>query len=348
MAPKNLLDNYEVVQVEGRGDIGLWLPVLPMAWDNDTDPVLAIVGAAFLVLLPMQIWSSALRTTRAKLILWIWALLLLMGMVCALVAEQYIQFWSFPQLRFCPSGYHDDLPLMNDGTQTVGGVWDGTDRDHWNRTVQNRFINNTDARPLSNICIYPCFDTSWPLRDPNEIIVVVASETPAFETDTFFRLMIAAYALVTTTAISSLTVAILTNVPPLWTFYGYRLRLHSEKKLKLVSELGLQMKRAWRSRDVGRGGRAVQLIFYCYCLVIYLYTFFASPGVVLFFVAFMEWVIWGSDPGGESFHHVGQWNAIVGLVLVVGAAIISHRSESAGHPSTDEADPASSPKTGVV
>ena len=47
--------------VDGTGINPLWLPVIPMAWDNDGDPVLAIVGTAFLVLLPMQIWSNTFK-----------------------------------------------------------------------------------------------------------------------------------------------------------------------------------------------------------------------------------------------------------------------------------------------
>lgn len=122
MAPQSMLENYEQVRVEGvtvNGtsvywdnnieqwtwnplDNSLWLPVLPMAWDSDIDAPLAIVGTAFLILLPMQIWSRALRKSRVKIIIWLWGVLLLI-----------------------PHGAHDSLPLMSDGTQTVGDQWDG-------------------------------------------------------------------------------------------------------------------------------------------------------------------------------------------------------------------------------
>lgn len=46
---------------DGSDSSTLWLPVLPMAWDNDDDPVLAIVGTAFLALLPMQLWSTTFK-----------------------------------------------------------------------------------------------------------------------------------------------------------------------------------------------------------------------------------------------------------------------------------------------
>ena len=66
-----LADGYYMrVLVEGQPISGLddglgnalWLPVLPMAWDSDTDAALAIVGTAFLALLPMQVWSTTFKT----------------------------------------------------------------------------------------------------------------------------------------------------------------------------------------------------------------------------------------------------------------------------------------------
>ena len=97
-----------------------WLPVLPMAWDNDVDPILTVVGAAFLVLLPMQMWSQTLRETKPKSILVLWSFLLFIGMICASVAQAYVTFYSFPQLRFCPPNRHELLPLINNGAHNVG------------------------------------------------------------------------------------------------------------------------------------------------------------------------------------------------------------------------------------
>ncbi|KAL1864000.1 hypothetical protein Daus18300_007965 [Diaporthe australafricana] len=206
MAPRSMIENFEVVRVEGVSangtawywsddqekwvssplDNSLWLPVLPMVWDSDVDATLAIVGTAFLVLLPMQIWSRTLRTSRVKIIIWLWGALLLIGMICALVAVQYVNFWYFGQLRFCPHGAHDSLPLMSDGIQTVGGKWDGFDRYHWNRTIEQQFMTNTSAKALSNICIYPCFNFDWPLRDNTDIMVVDGYYNTVFDSNTFY------------------------------------------------------------------------------------------------------------------------------------------------------------------
>jgi hypothetical protein len=81
---------------------GLWLPVVPMIWDNDIDAVLAIVGVSFLVITPMQVYSTTFQKSETKNILLLWSLLLLMGMACSLVMEAYFSTVRVPQLRFCP------------------------------------------------------------------------------------------------------------------------------------------------------------------------------------------------------------------------------------------------------
>jgi hypothetical protein len=43
---------------------------------------------------------------------------------------------------------------------------------HWNRTTTKTFSNVTERLP--NIYIYPCFDTTWLLRDPSEIVADIA------------------------------------------------------------------------------------------------------------------------------------------------------------------------------
>ncbi|KAM3528808.1 hypothetical protein NHJ13051_002209, partial [Beauveria bassiana] len=53
----------------------------------------SLVGLAFLVLLPMQIWSltlrESLRESSVKLLLSLWVVFLFAGALCALVAEAY-------------------------------------------------------------------------------------------------------------------------------------------------------------------------------------------------------------------------------------------------------------------
>ena len=166
---------YMTVLVGGHSESGyndgldgaLWLPVLPMVWDSDTDAALAVTGTAFLILLAMQIWSRTFRQSGAKPVLFSWSGLLLIGTICGLINEAYVDLTLFSQLRFCPPGLNDTLPLTNSGSDNAGTNWNGYDEYYWNTTVYGYFAKSTGLRPHS--CLYPCFGTSWPLRDSTEI-----------------------------------------------------------------------------------------------------------------------------------------------------------------------------------
>ena len=92
MIPTNMRD-YRVFLVEGLSNLGrddslgsvAWLPVRPMACNNDGDPVLAIAATAFPILLPMQTWSTTFKKSYAKSVLFSWSGLLFIGTVCALI-----------------------------------------------------------------------------------------------------------------------------------------------------------------------------------------------------------------------------------------------------------------------
>ena len=55
------------------GDSPLWLPIIPMAWDNGADPVLSVVGTALLAVLPMQVWCTTFKDSEAKTVLFLWS-----------------------------------------------------------------------------------------------------------------------------------------------------------------------------------------------------------------------------------------------------------------------------------
>ncbi|KAM3540213.1 hypothetical protein ARSEF1564_006864 [Beauveria bassiana] len=279
----------------------------------------SLVGLAFLVLLPMQIWSltlrESLRESSVKLLLSLWVVFLFAGALCALVAEAYVQLWAFPQLRFCPRGFHDALPLMNDGSQTVGGTWDGQDWYHWSRTVLAHFVNKTDTRPLGNTCIYPCFDTAWPLRDATEIQVLPRHFS-----------------------VANLSIAVIMSKPGRRLFAMMRLDYFSEfLSDENAHRLGASQARypwtktlimfrhilaRFQSPRPGSGALGKRILVLClqgYFLIIYVYAWLFSLPVCLYFTVFMEYVIWALDPPSESFNHIGQWGTIAGLMLTFGA-----------------------------
>jgi hypothetical protein len=89
LAPSWLFPNYHLVLVEGQSPDGqyyftdttqqnapLWLPIIPMAWDQDCDPTLLITSVAFLLLLPMYNFSNTLRkaSVERQLIIVLWKL----------------------------------------------------------------------------------------------------------------------------------------------------------------------------------------------------------------------------------------------------------------------------------
>src|SRR3954453_14279399 len=90
------------------------VPIWPMAWDEDCDSVLAIVGTAFLLMAPMVIWSGAfhqaIQKPRNQPIFAGWFLLLLIGLIGGIVNEAHVDLWTVNQFRFCSPG---DLPDFN-------------------------------------------------------------------------------------------------------------------------------------------------------------------------------------------------------------------------------------------
>lgn len=87
-------------------------------------------------------------------------------------------------------------------------------------------MSKTNTQALSNICIYPCFDFDWPLRDNTDIMVVEGNHSQFFDSEAFYVLLIVRYSLIASTGLSSLTIAVLTSLPRRWKFRG--LRPHSD------------------------------------------------------------------------------------------------------------------------
>ena len=189
---------------DGSGDSTLWLPVIPMAWDDDSDPVLAIVGTTFLVFLPMQLWSKTFKKSEAKTLLLLWSVLLFIGTLSALINSAYLDLLSFPQLRFCPPDANDTFPVTNGGMATLDVSSEMQYTYYWNKTVYDTFPNS--SRRFTNACIYPCFTSSWPLRDATEITVVISSYGRQTDDNTEWSLLFVVYALVVSSCLSSLTI----------------------------------------------------------------------------------------------------------------------------------------------
>jgi hypothetical protein len=328
LAPHSMVANYEVALVQGASPTGritddpvgddaaapVWMPILPMAWDNDTDPALAIVATAFFLLLPMQVWSETLRRagTRQKQIIFAWAFLLFAGLIAALIATAYVFFHAFPQVRFCPTDSAESLPLTSTGVSDNIPAWDGTDRYRWNRTVADYFVHKSGTGPTATECFYPCFGTSWPLRERAEIYVVESSFGQALENNLGHAVLLATYAVVAIFTAASVTVACLANmssIPPDW------------RPLDIQAAT-VHIKTSWNTRDKSLWGRlwrfSLRVWVFCNLIVARI----LSPFVIVGFIGAIEWYMWTVDPGGESFVHVGQWGVLVGALVVLLVATV--------------------------
>ncbi|KAK2801841.1 hypothetical protein FQN50_007586 [Emmonsiellopsis sp. PD_5] len=333
MVPSFTAGNHDVVLVQGHSKTGLfewssgngpvWLPILPMAWDNDIDPILSIVVSAFVLLLPLQIWSKALESLKGghKLIILFWTCLLLAGSICSLVAGPYQWFHIFFQFRFCPPDIDDILPILNSGAGTPIPSLGQHDRYRWNRTVNDYFTNKNFTNRPANNCLYPCFQAEWPLRNPTEIHVVDGGYGSQTSTGSFYRLMFATYGLLVLSSLGQLTAAVIKYAP--WVPSRYR-----QADIRL----------SWRNlvytfKSGGTNGRfsyfaMILLAFWMFWVS--LYALVLTPIALICLVTFQEYIIWTSDPIGENFMNIGQWGTLVAAVLIITAALMAGTAARVG------------------
>lgn len=317
----------------------LWLPVLPMAWDSDGDPVLAVVGTAFLVLLLMQLYSNTFKNSSAKSVLFLWSALLVAGVLCALINVAYLNPAKYLQLRFCPIGASDTLPLTNSGLDQVGAEWaQAVDPYYWDTTVREIF-RNTTLLP-SMMCVYPCFATSWSLRDPSEITVLDQSTgAPSRNTDS--TLFILAYTFFCTSAVSlvtrfAITRASQSTIRMISKGQVQGARIASQLKIalnpckRLVRRIFDPIRKGLPKQELELGYgelfvRTLEVEFMKYILItswkFYMkveefYAQFLSLCTTIYFIVWIEWYLWTHDPPGESYPHVGQWGALVAAGVV--------------------------------
>ncbi|PVH97896.1 hypothetical protein DM02DRAFT_596917 [Periconia macrospinosa] len=150
--------------------------VQPDAVELDIDPIMAVVVTAYLVGLPLQLWSRTMRSSNiTRYLLILWNLSMLVGTICALVSWPNTNL-AAPQYRFCYSGFLDPSQQNSDGWDT--SLWRGT----WNATVATVFNKDDNSAwlGLSNNCFYPCFNTSQTLRQSSSLKAVVMDGKTTF------------------------------------------------------------------------------------------------------------------------------------------------------------------------
>lgn len=266
-----------------------WISAAVLELDNDG--ALAVVGAGFLITLPMALWSSQFRRSAAKPILVLWTVLMSIGMICCLVSLYGIDATSdgpFRQYRFCHPSKNDSFPV------TSGGEVVSIEGD-WNSTIWKHFSQEDKDFPG---CIYPCFNTKGILRDQEEITVIsfpdILPSDPQYWVLVFIKAMV--YGCVPSTMLFCLGVLLL------------RLSGFSTSSGKLAIRNNGASERRHKSIQV----------------LVWLINSYAKILTPITFIAFVVWVEIEIrlDIRSETYHHVGQWTTLVYFGLVITSAII--------------------------
>jgi hypothetical protein len=307
----------EMISVSKTNDITI--PIYPQVWDEDTDAVLAITGTAFLAIAPLALWSDTIQQIlqrkpltapneldseepfqsnpqpvlraqwKKRLVLITWFFLLLIGNICAWVNEIYVDTHSVEQFRICIT--EEKLPdlMSHSSLNHLGGKIAGKSL---NETLWDMVTDSATAQSKIPICVYPCFSAPGHRQDARAIpskgtwpsISNYSNPRPGW------ALMLVSMVLIGTSLAFIITIFILQQTGRVK--YG---RTDDDR-----AEDTIQIKFAhWPWFERSAKGLAI-----------------ASFGL---FIAWIEYILW-PFPYSEGFKEVGQWGAVMSLVLVLAYA----------------------------
>jgi hypothetical protein len=271
------------------------VPIWPMAWDEDCDAVLAIVGTAFLLMAPMVIWSGAFHQAfqrpRNRPVFIGWFLLLLIGLICAIVNEVHVDLWVVNQFRFCSPG---DLPDFSLSSFSLRGR--GQPDKSFNESIWDIFSNASTSQGLPSTCVYPCFDVSWPLRQWSSIKVIYS--TAVGPSTSNYSNVNAGWGLMFTAII--LIAASISIIVAIFTLKRRRLIAYEDwGRLVFLGSPDEPTRQRFKKLDYG-------------AKVLTGISFF-------FFVAWIEYTMW-PYPYAERFVDIGQWGQLTSTLLVLAFA----------------------------
>lgn len=139
--------------------------VRALATDLDSDATFALVGAGFLVIVPMALWSVRFKLSSAVPILVLWTFLMSIGMVASMTNFFYTMYGLSPrplaQFRFCTLGYNDSFPISSNAINAINNSWNETIWTYFNSS-ENSFEG----------CYYPCLSASSQLHQSGDAKVV--------------------------------------------------------------------------------------------------------------------------------------------------------------------------------
>jgi hypothetical protein len=256
--------------------------------DLDSDATLAIVGAGFLIVMPMAIWSAQFRHSGAIPILVMWILLMFIGMVCCMTILYSVDGSStgpLRQFRFCSLGYNDTLPFSGNSINIVNNSW--------NDTVWSYFSNQDSSSPG---CFYPCLNASGLLRQSSDARVIEFLDINPSKPIYWGIELIS---------------AIVYGWVPLSIAFSFAL---------LVLRLRGYTSAGWDFDSSERVGWKAKFSHYT-LWAINVYGKILTPFVFVAFLVWSEWIIY-YDLQSEPMQFVGQWAPLVGAGLVFVAAVV--------------------------
>jgi hypothetical protein len=333
------------------------LYVQPDAVELDIDPITAVVVTAYLVGLPLQIWSRTMRSSVIiRYMILLWNLCMLAGTISALVAWPTTNLTA-PQYRFCYAGFLDGQSQGSDGWEPQ--YWKGD----WNSTIWNIFSNpDTVWQQLSNNCFYPCFNTSQTIRQSTSLKAVVTTPITRFaklhnaqhNTEDEFKPLIYVAIIVFSAAqfflyivsvlrLGSEAMRVPIHEPHrLWQNrrnVGQQLRSDMSRSWASIRALKSRPQKTdhWQSTDQGQGlsMRAssgpshrsnliatLRLIIDLLAILTLLAGIIISPLLVVAFICWIEWYIRNDGSTNETINQVGQWSPLVSVAVVLFAALV--------------------------
>lgn len=318
----------EPFPLPGRKDS---LPVCYGLDDLDRDTACIIVGAGLLAILPMAAWSLVFKLAAARPILVLWMLLMASSHVFCAVSRTE----TTVHYQICPTGLVEDLP----GSTYVAGELDDAWRTRYSDIASNR---SRTLASSAGICMYSCFNPhGYPLRAGRGIAVLDNSKSALNQRPSLpsRRLGVAFWFIYL--AFSIVALLELLHESGFWRPFDVVLRPLHHWYPWLKQDINTRA--AWHKfrKNNPQSRTCTRLLIH----VIIHFPRFLSAVMFIGYIVFLEVTHWDA-PESEPFAAVGQFGAVVVVLLVAFATFFSRLTERPGK--GDGSSSSSSPNEGFV
>jgi hypothetical protein len=295
------------------------LPVCSGFDDQDRDAACMIVGAGLLAVLPMAVWSRVFRKAAARPILVFWMLLMASSHVFCAVSKTE----TTVHYQICPAEQVEDLPGLTYVASELTETW-------WTKLSETG-LNKSNSKPLNVMgnCLISCFAPhGYPLTAGRTIAVLdntkpALSQTPSLRSRRLGVAFWAIYLVFSVVALLDLQgPKFFRRHPGFWRPFNFVLGpLHRQFPwMKEKINTGAA-RREFRKNNPKRVTCARVLIH-----VAIHFPRFLSAIMFIGYIVFLEWTHLDA-PESEPFAAVGQFGAVVVVLLVAFGALFSRVAE---------------------